>query len=295
MHWAQITVTTSFEASEAVSNFLIELDARGVEQKDTTDASTSLIAYYPLDDLINTRIEKLRNFLSKLPKWGIQAHSSKIDLQRIESEEWTEAWKSEILPQSVGKNLRILPTWHEISPDDTSIHIRIDPGMAFGTGYHPTTRLSLEMLEQTIRLNQQVADIGTGSGILAIAAVKLGAESVDAVELDESAIPVAEHNFKLNEVAENITLIQGDGIKSLNDKYDIIVGNILTKAILPMIPHCPARLNPNGHIIFSGILENELGVLQEELAENGLECDRITRQAEDEVLWIALRAKHAKS
>lgn len=295
MHWAQITVTTTLEASEAVANFLIEMDACGVEQKDATDTITSLTAYYPLDDLINSRIERLRNFLSKLPKWGIQAHPSKIDLQRIESEKWTETWKSEIQPQNIGKNLHIVPTWHEISPDDTSVLIRIDPGMAFGTGYHPTTRLSLEMLEQTIKPNQHIADIGTGSGILAIAAIKLGAKSVDAIELDETAIPVAEHNFKLNGVAENIGLNQGDGIKVLDDKYDIIVGNILTKAILPMIPHCPSRLKPGGHIIFSGILDEELDVVQEELIENGLICDEVVHEAEDEVIWLALRAKLAKT
>ena len=295
MHWAQITVTTTLEASEAVANFLIEMDACGVEHKDVSDTSTSLIAYYPLDDRVNTRLNKLRNFLAKLPSWGLQTHPTKIDLKRIESEEWTEAWKTEIQPQRIGNNFLIVPTWHKISTNDTSIHIRIDPGMAFGTGYHPTTRLSLEMLEQTIKPNHQIADIGTGSGILAIAAIKLGAKSVDAIELDETVIPVAEHNFKLNGVAENIGLSQGDGIKVLDDKYDIIVGNILTKAILPMIPHCPSRLKPDGHIIFSGILDEEFDVVQEELIENGLICDEVVREAEDEVIWLALRAKFAKT
>lgn len=294
MHWAQITVTTTLEASEAVANFLIEMDACGVEHKDVSNTRTSLIAYYPFDDLVNTRIEKLRNFLSKLPKWGIQAYPSKIDLQRIKSEKWTEAWKTEIQPQRIGNNLLIVPTWHKISPDDTSIQIRIDPGMAFGTGYHPTTRLSLEMLEQTIKPNHQIADIGTGSGILAIAAVLLGAKHVDAIEIDETAIPVAENNFRINGVEECVVLLQGDGIKSLNDNYDIIVGNILTKAVIPIIPYCPSRLKPNGHIIFSGILETELDDVKEVLIENGLECDEVTRQVEDDIMWIALRAKLAK-
>ena len=293
MNWTRITVTTSQDASEAVANFLFEMDAFGVELKDTADSTASLIAYYPLDDRVHTRVKKLSEFLSKLPTWGIKTHPAKIDLKQVESEEWTEAWKSAFKPQQISKRLLIGPTWHEISPDDTNILIRLDPGMAFGTGYHPTTRLSLEILEQTIRPNQQVADIGTGSGILAIAAVMFGANHVDAIELDPTAIPVAEKNFTINAVSEHICLIQGDGIKSLNDKYDLIVGNIITKVILPIIPHCPSRLKPDGHIIFSGILETELEVVQEVLVENGLECDYVTRQEENEVIWIALSAKLA--
>jgi len=291
MNWARITVTTSDDASEAVANYLFEMDAFGVELKDAANSTISLIAYYPLDDRVNTRVKKLKDFLSKLPTWGIQAHPAKIDLKRVESEEWTEAWKSSFPPQRIGKRLLIAPTWHDISPDETDILIRLDPGMAFGTGYHPTTRLCLEMLEQTINPDQHVADIGTGSGILAIAAIKLGAKHVDAIELDPTAIPVAETNFTINGVTEQISLSQGDGIKMVQDKYHLIAGNILTKAILPIIPYCPSRLYPEGQIIFSGILESELEQVQEVLEEYGLQCIHVTREAEEEVMWTAVLAR----
>lgn len=291
MNWARITVTISDDASEAVANYLFEMDAFGVELKDAANSTTSLLAYYPLDDRVNTKVKKLKDFLSKLPTWGIQAHPAKIDLKRIESEEWTEAWKSSFPPQRIGKRLLIAPTWHDISPDETDILIRLDPGMAFGTGYHPTTRLCLEMLEQTINPDQQVADIGTGSGILAIAAIKLGAKHVDAIELDPTAIPVAETNFTINGVTEQISLSQGDGIKLGQDKYHLIIGNILTKAILPIIPYCPSRLHPEGQIIFSGILESELEQVLEVLEEYELQCIHVTREAEAEVMWTALRAQ----
>lgn len=291
MNWARITVTTSQDAYEAVANYLFEMDTLGVELKDGADATTSLIAYFPLDDRVNTRVKKLKNFLATLPTWGIKAHPAKIDLKRVESEAWTEAWKSAFPPQRIGKRLLILPTWHDIPPDETDVLIRLDPGMAFGTGHHPTTRLSLEMLEQTIKPHQHIADIGTGSGILAIAAIKLGAKQVDAIELDPTAIPVAEANFTINGVTQQINLFQGDGIKTVDSKYHLIVGNILTKAILPIIPHCPSRLHPEGHIIFSGILESEMEQVQEVLAENGLQCIDVTREAEEEVMWIAIKAK----
>ncbi len=291
MNWARITVTTSNDASEAVANYLFEMETFGVELKDAADSTTSLTAYYPLDDRVNTRVKNLRDFLSKLPTWGIQPHPAKIDLKRVESEEWTDAWKSAFPPQRIGKRLLIAPTWHKIPPDEARILIRLDPGMAFGTGYHPTTRLSLEMLEQTIEPHQHVADIGTGSGILAIAAIKLGAKQIDAIELDPTAIPVAETNFAINGVAQQIRLHQGDGIKTADGKYHLIVGNILTKVILPIIPHCPSRLRPEGHIIFSGILDSELQEVQEVLAENGLQCIHVMREAEAEVMWVAVLAR----
>lgn len=291
MNWAQITITTSDEASEAISNFLFEMDAHGVELKEISNWSTSLIAYFPLDDRIDTRVKRINTFLTKLPKWGIQTEPATIDLQRIASEDWTEAWKSDYLPQRIGEQLLIAPTWYNIPPDDTNIHIRLDPGMAFGTGYHPTTRLSLRMLEKTIRRNQSVVDIGTGSGILAIAAVKLGARQVDAIELDETAIPIANANFKLNNINHQITLFHGDGLSAVDRKYDLIVGNILTKAILPIIPYCPLRLKPNGQVIFSGILESEQELIEDVLVENGMQCISVMHESEDDVKWVAMKAK----
>ncbi len=291
MNLAQITITTSDEASEAVGNFLFEMGTHGVELKDSSNNTTSLTAYFPLDDRVDNRIKQIKDFLTELPKWGIQPNPAKIDLKRIASEEWAEAWKSDYHPQKIGNRFLVAPTWYDIPPEDTNIHIRLDPGMAFGTGYHPTTRLSLRMLEQTLKPNQYVVDIGTGSGILAIAAVKLGAKQVDAIELDGSAIPIANANFRINHIKEQITLFQGDGLSSVDNKYDLIIGNILTKAILPIIPYCPARMEPNGHVIFSGILESEQDVIQEVLTENGMECIQVMHESEDDVKWVAIKAK----
>ena len=291
MNWAKITVTTTHTASEAVANCLLEMNAIGVELRECPDATTQLIAYYPLDDRVGARVQKLRDFLEKLPTWGIQAHPAEIDLKRVESQAWAETWKSAFTPQRIGKRLLIIPTWDDTIPDETDLLIRLDPGMAFGTGYHPTTRLSLELLERTVKPAQHVADIGTGSGILAIAAVKLGAAEVDATELDRTAIPVAESNFRTNGVARQINLFQGDGIKNLQGTYHLIVANILTKAILPIIPHCPSYLHAEGHVIFSGILETEREQVQEVLADNGLQCVHVAREAENGVTWVAILSR----
>ena len=291
MDWARITVTTSHNASEAVANCLFEMNATGVEFISMSDTKVNLIAYYPLDDRVGTRMQKLRDFLAELPKWNIQPDPATINLKHVKSEKWAEAWKTAFPPQRIGKQMLIVPTWHEASHSENDILIRLDPGMAFGTGYHPTTRLALELLEDTVKTDNRVADIGTGSGILSIAAVKLGAKQVDAIEIDPTAIPVAAENFQTNGVTPQVSLSQRDGLKDIEDKYHLIIGNILTKAILPIIPNCPSRLHPAGAVIFSGILETELEQIQSVLAENNFECPQVISEEEDKITWVAVKAR----
>ncbi len=290
MDWARITVTTSQEASEAVAHFLFELSATGVELKDNEASTVNLIAHYPLDDRVSARMQKLRDFLTELPTWGIQPHPATIDLKQVKSEKWEEAWKSAFPPQRVGRRIVIAPTWSDVPHNKTEILIQLDPGMAFGTGYHPTTRLTLELLERTVESHHRVADIGTGSGILTIAAIKLGAKHVDAIEIDSTAIPVAAANFQANDVALQVCLCQGDGLKGTENRYHLIIGNILTKAILPMIPFCAQRLYPEGIVIFSGILEAEFAQVQSVLEANQFQCIEVVSEAEDKVTWVGIKA-----
>ena len=290
MNWAKITVTTSQEASEAVANVLLELNATGVELKDNAAATVNLIAYYPLDDRVGGRMQRLRNFLAALPTWGISPHPARIDLHPIKSEDWEEAWKAAFPPQRIGKQILITPTWSNTPHNETGVVIQLDPGMAFGTGQHPTTRLSLELLEDAIEPHYRVADIGTGSGILAIAAVKLGAQHVDAIELDPSAIPVAAANFEANGVAGQVRLSEGDGLKHIEGKYHLIIGNILTKVVLPIIPYCAPRLHEAGRVIFSGILNTELNQIKSVLAANRFRCLKVVRETEDDITWVGIKA-----
>ena len=290
MDWARITVTTSQEASEAVANLLFELNATGVELKDNEASTVNLIAHYPLDDRVGARMQKLRDFLTELPTWGIQPYPATIDLKHVKSEKWEEAWKSAFPPQRVGSRIVIAPTWIDVPHNETEILIRLNPGMAFGTGYHPTTRLSLELLERTVEPHHQVADIGTGSGILTIAAIKLGAKHVDAIEIDPTAIPIAAANFQANGVAPKVHLSQGDGLRGIENRYHLIIGNILTKAILPMIPFCVQRIYPEGIIIFSGILETEFAQVKSVLEANQFQCLEVVSEAEDKVTWVGIKA-----
>jgi ribosomal protein L11 methyltransferase len=290
MNWARITVTTSPEASEAVANCLFELDATGVEFKENDASTVDLIAYYPLDDRVGARMQRLRDFLAELPTWGIRSHPATIDLKPVKSENWEEAWKAAFPPMRVGKRILIIPTWSEAPHNETDVLVQLDPGMAFGTGHHPTTRLSLELLEDSIEPHYHVADIGSGSGILTIAAIKLGAQQVNAIELDPTAIPVAAANFETNRIASRVSLSQGDGLKGVDGKYHLIIGNILTKVILPIVPHCTPRLHPEGIVIFSGILDTELAQVESVLEANQFQCLQVVRETEDNITWVGIKA-----
>ena len=253
MKWAQVTVTISQEASEAVANRLFDLNALGVEIRDTqppTSSSATLVTYFPMDDLVGDRLQKVQHFLDQLPAWGT-------------------------------------PTWIEIVPKPSEVLIRLDPGMAFGTGQHPTTRLSIRLLEKTIKGNEILADIGTGSGILSIVAAKLGARQIDAVDLDEFTLPVASKNFQLNDVASVVRLQAGNGLDACNGKYDIIIANILTKVLLPMIPELPQSLNVGGAVILSGIMTHELAQVVKALRLQQLSPINIEQDEE----WVGISAK----
>ena len=301
MKWAQVTITTSQEASDAVANYLFERDATGVEIKDTLSLNSpfvTLISYFPTDDLIGEQVQDLRDFLVSLTQVGIDTHPAKVALRSIEEDNWSEQWRSAFPPQKIGKCLVIAPTWDDIVPESSEILIRLDPGMAFGTGQHATTQLALELLETAIKDSDVVADIGTGSGILGIAAAKLGAKRVDAVDLDATTIPIAQSNIQLNEVESVIRLYQGDGLNVLeNQKYPLIVANILTKVILPMIPQCPKFLEPAGRLILSGILAQEASQIEAQLSENGFRVLEIRQLKESHEVaqigenWVGILAQ----
>jgi ribosomal protein L11 methyltransferase len=159
--------------------------------------------------------------------------------------------------------------------------------MAFGTGHHPTTRLSIRLLEKTIKGNEILADIGTGSGILSIVAAKLGASRVDATDLDETTLPVALKNFQLNDVGAVVHLQTGNGLNAFGSKYDVIIANILTKVLLPMIPEFPRFLNVGGVVILSGIMTQEAAQVVKTLKLHRLSPINIEQDEE----WVAILAK----
>ncbi|MGQ9608247.1 MAG: 50S ribosomal protein L11 methyltransferase [bacterium] len=293
MKWAQVSIETSKLAEDALSYLLIEeLSAGGVQIEDdvSNPDKVTLIVYFPLDDIVGERVSKIKQTLDKLRNMGLDVGKGSISIKNFDNFDWHDAWKSHFKPLPIGKRIIIYPSYEDISKfSSRDIKIQIDPGMAFGTGKHSTTILSLEMLEKTIRGGEKVLDIGTGTGILAIASAKLGAKSVFAIDIDPIAVNIAKENSKINGVANKVKVICGDLTNPIKDKYDVIVSNIFTKVLVTMPSDIKSHLNIDGYWILSGILETEKSEIESALVKEKFNISDIISHQE----WIGILARMA--
>ena len=187
----------------------------------------------------------------------------------VEQEDWQNAWKKYYHAMDIGKRLAIVPGWEQYDTDRTAI--TMDPGMAFGTGTHETTALCLEVLDERVRGGERVLDIGTGSGILAIAALKLGAAAAEGVDIDPMCVRTAGENAARNGVEDRLTVLVGDRSDKASGVYDLITANIVAAAILSLAPHVPALLAPGAVFIASGIIDTRKEEVLAGLRAAGLE------------------------
>ena len=183
---------------------------------------------------------------------------SKLSKRVLNEKEWHESWKKHFSILEVGKTLAIVPSWLKSKKVNRKIVIELDPGMAFGTGHHPTTRMCLEMLETLVKPCHAVLDLGCGSGILSIASAKMGSEKVIGIDNDETAIKVARENIKINGIGDSVSISNGSVPNKNIDKYsnDIVVANISSKVILDLSKEITEYLKPKGYLLISGFLDN---------------------------------------
>lgn len=200
-------------------------------------------------------------------------------------EDWANAWKDHYRPVRAGRRVVIRPPWQEYSPGEDDVVVVLDPGMAFGTGTHPTTRLCLITLEDELQPGQSVFDVGTGSGILAIAAALLGARSVDAVDIEPVSVRQAAENLERNGVADQIQLVEGsaDAAGTLGGTYDLVVANIIARILIDISADLVAAVASGGTLILSGIIEPKEADVVARFQELGFEMVKRT-QEED---WVA--------
>jgi ribosomal protein L11 methyltransferase len=208
----------------------------------------------------------------------------------VADEDWAEAWKAHYHPVRIGQRVLIRPIWVplEIGPDD--VEIALDPGMAFGTGTHPTTQLCLEALEARLQPGAHVLDLGCGSGILAIGAAKLGAHHVLGLDIDPVAVDVARANIVSNGVADRVTIEQGslENIITSARRFDLIVVNILARTIIQMCDqHLGQTVRPGGLAIFSGIIADQAADVEAALRKTGLTPTQRRQQGD----WVAIEAR----
>lgn len=291
MRWVQVSIETSKSAEDALSYLLIEeMGASGVQIEDdvSNHEKTTMIVYFPSDDIVGERLNKIKQTIDEMRNLGIDVGKGKISFRNFDEYDWQSAWKRHFKPLLIGERIIVYPSWEDISKfSSRDIAIQIDPGMAFGTGKHSTTILSLEMLEKTIKGGEKVLDVGTGSGILAIASAKLGAKDVFAVDIDPVAVSIAKENLKINGVANKVRVICGNLASPIRDKYDVVVSNILTKVLLSMVLDIKSRLNPNGYWILSGILEAEKSEVESALVREDFHILEISKHQE----WVGILAK----
>lgn len=242
------------------------------------------LAYFDMEQDKAELVKKYQKKLSELEGYGLKIGQAEVSASYIKDEDWNTVWQKFYHPIDFSRHLAIVPEWEQYKPafKDQNI-IKLDPGLAFGTGSHKTTQLALLGLEQILVKPETVCDVGTGSGILAIASSILGARSVLATDISDEAITAANENISLNNLT-NIKVQKTNLLNKVKDKYDIIVANILAEILLDLIPELNEHLNLNGKVIFSGIDCDQIEKIKKALIVNGFHIILSMQQGR----WIGL-------
>ena len=307
MKWNEVKVETASEAVEAIANILMESGASGVAIEDTLDIENFksdaygelldkesytgleegalVMAYFPETIFLPEILPFITSQIDKLPEYGLAIGKNEVTVSEVQDENWATAWKKYYHPVRVTRYLTIVPSWEDYqATDENEKIITLDPGMAFGTGTHPTTNLTLQALEVSLRGGETVLDIGTGSGVLSIASKYLGAKDVYAYDLDEVAVRAAQENMDLNTIAKDVHVSANDLLKDVTIEADIIVANILADIILLMIPDAWRLLKQTGKLIVSGIIADKKDLVIEAMEAQGFIVEEVLQQKD----WYAI-------
>ncbi|GAC89598.1 MULTISPECIES: 50S ribosomal protein L11 methyltransferase [Anoxybacillus] len=310
MKWSEISIHTTHEAVEAISNILHEAGAGGVviedpfeltKERETTygeiyqlnpddypEEGVIIKAYLPVNSFLGETVEEIKQAINNLMLYNIDIGRNKITISEVNEEEWATAWKKYYNPVKISERFTIVPTWETYEPvSSDELIIELDPGMAFGTGTHPTTVMCIQALEKTVKKGDVVVDVGTGSGILSIAAAMLGAKRVHALDLDPVAVESAKLNVKLNKVHDVVTVSQNNLLDRMDEQADVIVANILAEIILRFVDDAYRLLRSDGVFITSGIIQTKKQEVKEGLLRAGFTIEE-TLTMED---WVAFIAK----
>jgi len=290
--WAEVSCEVPAAMSDPLSEFLVHLSGCGVTVEnrsvdtfslDTLDDTPfkTVTAYFPAGENLDGPLAEIASFLAEAGA-GIAGFAFRQpSVSFIQEEDWANNWKEHFKPCRIGSKLVIKPTWESFPAEEGDIVIDLDPGMAFGTGTHPTTRLCLEAMERIFLGVPQFAagrdggatavlDVGTGSGLLSIAAAKLGAATVVGIDIDPDAVAVAEENLALNHCIGPVR-VSTEPLAEISGGYDIVLANILAEELVRLASQLVARLSAGGFLVLSGIL-----IEKEELVRQGFAPFRLS-------------------
>lgn len=308
MKWHEVTISSNVDNEEVLTSFLNTI-AKGVaieysvdtlrsdiddfdakfrlNPEDYPESGLRLIVYFDETMDIDEKLRQIETFIANNDL--VDREQITISKNIIDEEDWENEWKKHFHNFKVGRNFFIVPSWEfdQVAVSESDKVIKIDPGMAFGTGDHATTSLCLTLMEDIIEDHQKVIDVGTGSGILSIGAHLLGARNIKATDIDELSLKVATENIKLNDCSEDITVEKGDLLKDENDQYDVVIANILAHIIDDMITDAYSHLNNDGYFISSGIIVEKKDEIINHLEAVGFQVQETL--IEDG--WVAILSK----
>lgn len=298
IHWLEVSLTTSGELAEAVAEVFSRFVSNGVvvesetvfnraEQEAQPTGNMRVFGYLPFDDTIEERKNALEealwhlSFIKELPT---------PTFTPIQEQNWMTAWRDHYQPIQVGQRLLILPAWMDAQPGETRHIVRIDPAQAFGTGTHPSTQLCLLAVEKLTRQGQNVIDLGCGSGILAIASLRFGAQYALAIDIDELSVQATLQNAALNGVLDKVDIRQGSLRQVLDNQFlinqaPLVLVNILAPVIINLFKEGLAELVvPGGKMVLAGILESQADLVMAAARASGLKFEERLQQDD----WVGL-------
>ena len=279
--WEKITIKLPLEFSDIVSEFIITATSRGVELKDGESEGESLIIVWLTPrEVENGLAADIEKFLREAFSGSEDSYS--LQYGKILDADWAERWKEFFKPVRVGRNFVIKPRWELFEPDAVDLVIEIDPGQAFGVGSHASTALMLENIEwlwaHSFSDNDfapSVLDVGTGTGILSIAAAKMGAGHVRAIDIDPEAVRIAAENVRLNGTEHTVN-VSAAPLEKIREKFDVVLANIDRNTLRLLAPHLAAVLKPGGILLISGILTGQQDEVAGIFGKQGLSVIRAT-------------------
>jgi ribosomal protein L11 methyltransferase len=286
MRWLELMVQAHPEAVESVSELLssyapggvaieepIELIDEGQEYRVRTGEPVKVHAYLPIDGKEEDTRQRIAEGLWHLSSLGPH-FVGELSTRTVNEEDWANAWKEYYHVTHIGKRLVIRPSWREYTPKDDEVVLELDPGMAFGTGLHPTTRMCLEQIELRTRPGMRALDVGTGSGILALAAARLGARSVYCIDNSSVAVESATANAAINQLSERLQVVLGvldeTEAERMAEHYDLVLANIIARVIGGIAPQLARVMAPGALLIASGIIEERRHEAEQPLLDAGL-------------------------
>lgn len=307
--WIEVRVITKSEALEPISGIFYSLDCKGVAIEDPEDilgreqgpltwdfADINVLehkgkvavvkAYFAEEDNIEDVLQYVNERLTELKEMGLDLGEAKVEHEKMHEEDWANTWKQYYKPSKVGEKIVVKPIWEEYEAKDGELVVDLDPGMAFGTGTHETTRMCIQALERYVKEESTVFDVGCGSGILAIAAAKLGAKLAVGVDLDPVAVESSIENVGYNNL-NNIEILHGNLVEVIDGKADIVVANILAEIICILTDDVKRVLKDGGIFITSGIIHDRVDMVCEKLESTGFEVIEKNRDGE----WNCIVAK----